>query len=216
SSPCASSASGGARPSPRKRDPRRVCRRAATTTTNRGVTSCCSSARRAWARPQSRSPSPAPWGGRTSAFRSAPLRTRPTSGPIPGPLVDRMDLVSFAGYTEREKLEIAKRYLVPRQLRQNGLTGEQLQLTDEALSEMIASYTREAGVRQLEREIGKLARKVAHRIAAGEAERISVTAEGVHDLIGRPKVHAEPKAGEGQIGVATGMYYTPVGRATRS
>src|SRR5438874_2797767 len=106
---------------------------------------------------------------------------------IPGPLVDRMDLVSFAGYTEREKLEIAKRYLVPRQLRQNGLTGEQLQLTDEALSEMIASYTREAGVRQLEREIGKLARKVAHRIAAGEAERISVTAEGVHDLIGRPK-----------------------------
>src|SRR5207253_2659482 len=130
---------------------------------------------------------------------------------IPGPLVDRMDLVSFAGYTEREKLEIAKRYLVPRQLRQNGLTGEQLQLTDEALSEMIASYTREAGVRQLEREIGKLARKVAHRIAAGEAERISVTAEGVHDLIGRPKVHAEHKAGEDQIGVATGMYYTPVG-----
>jgi len=130
---------------------------------------------------------------------------------IPGPLVDRMDLVSFAGYTEREKLEIAKRYLVPRQLRQNGLTGEQLQLTDEALSEMIASYTREAGVRQLEREIGKLARKVAHRIAAGEAERISVTAEGVHDLIGRPKVHPEHKAGEDQIGVATGMYYTPVG-----
>ena len=130
---------------------------------------------------------------------------------IPGPLVDRMDLVSFAGYTEREKLEIAKRYLVPRQLRQNGLTGEQLQLTDDALSEMIASYTREAGVRQLEREIGKLARKVAHRIAAGEAERISVTAEGVHDLIGRPKVHPEHKAGEDQIGVATGMYYTPVG-----
>src|SRR5438445_11021093 len=130
---------------------------------------------------------------------------------IPGPLVDRMDLVSFAGYTEREKLEIAKRYLVPRQLRQNGLTGEQLQLTDGALSEMIASYTREAGVRQLEREIGKLARKVAHRIAAGEGERISVTAEGVHDLIGRTKVHPEHKAGEDQIGVATGMYYTPVG-----
>src|SRR2546427_2822484 len=130
---------------------------------------------------------------------------------IPGPLLDRMDLVSFAGYTEREKLEIAKRYLVPRQLRQNGLTGEQLQLTDEALSEMIASYTREAGVRQLEREIRKLARKVAHRIAAGEAERISVTAEGVHDLIGRPKVHPEHKAGEDQIGVATGIYYTPAG-----
>src|SRR5437867_7908687 len=130
---------------------------------------------------------------------------------IPGPLVDRMDVVSFSGYTEREKLEIAKRYLVPRQVHQNGLTGEQLELTEEALSEIIASYTREAGVRQLEREIGKLARKVAQKIAAGEAERVSVAAEGVHELIGRPKVHPEHKAREDQIGVATGMYYTPVG-----
>src|SRR6184192_3698596 len=130
---------------------------------------------------------------------------------IPGPLVDRMDVVSFSGYTEREKLEIAKRYLVPRQVHQNGLTGEQLELTEEALSEIIASYTRESGVRQLEREIGKLARKVAQKIAAGEAERVTVAAADVDDLLGRPKVHPEHKAREDQVGVATGMYYTPVG-----
>jgi ATP-dependent Lon protease len=130
---------------------------------------------------------------------------------IPSPLLDRLETVNFAGYTEREKLEIAKRYLVPRQLRENGLGVEQLTLTDEALSEVIASYTREAGVRQLEREIGKLGRKVARKIAAGEAERITVRPADISELIGRPRVHPERKAGEDQAGVATGMYYTPVG-----
>ncbi|PYP56873.1 MAG: endopeptidase La [Gemmatimonadetes bacterium] len=130
---------------------------------------------------------------------------------IPGPLLDRLETVNFAGYTEREKLEIAKRYLVPRQLRDNGLSPEQLEITDAALSEIIASYTREAGVRQLEREIGKLGRKVARKIAGGEVERIRVDAGHVDDLIGRPKVHPEHKAREDQAGVATGMYYTPVG-----
>ena len=96
---------------------------------------------------------------------------------IPAPLLDRLETVSFAGYTEREKLEIAKRYLVPRQVRENGLTAEQLTLPDEALSELITSYTREAGVRQLEREIGKLGRKVARQIAAGEVERVVVEAQ---------------------------------------
>ena len=130
---------------------------------------------------------------------------------IPGPLLDRLETVNFAGYTEREKLEIAKRYLVPRQLHENGLTLEQLTVTDAALSEIITSYTREAGVRQLEREIGKLGRKVARQVAGGEVERVTVDAKDVDDLIGRPKVHPERKAGEDQIGVATGMYYTPVG-----
>ena len=130
---------------------------------------------------------------------------------IPGPLVDRMEVVNFAGYTEREKLEIAKRYLVPRQLRENGLAADQLALTEPALSEIIASYTREAGVRQLEREIGKLGRRVARKIATGEVERVTVDRADVGDLIGRPKVHPERKAREDQIGVATGMYYTPVG-----
>src|SRR5216110_3022520 len=130
---------------------------------------------------------------------------------IPGPLLDRLETVNFAGYTEREKLEIARRYLVPRQLRDNGLSPEQLEITDAALSEITTSYTREAGVRQLEREIGKLGRKVARKIAGAEVERIRVDAGHVDDLIGRPKVHPEHKAREDQVGVATGMYYTPVG-----
>ena len=130
---------------------------------------------------------------------------------IPGPLLDRLETVTFAGYTEREKLEIAKRYLVPRQLHENGLTPEQLTVTDAALSEIITSYTREAGVRQLEREIGKLGRKAARQIAGGEVERVAVDAKDVDDLLGRPKVHPEHKAREDQVGVATGMYYTPVG-----
>jgi ATP-dependent Lon protease len=130
---------------------------------------------------------------------------------IPGPLLDRLEVVNFAGYTEREKLEIAKRYLVPRQLHENGLTAEQLGVSDEALSAVIARYTREAGVRQLEREIGKLGRKAARRIASGDAERVAVGADEIDDLLGRPKVHPEHKAGADQTGVATGMYYTPVG-----
>ncbi len=130
---------------------------------------------------------------------------------IPAALLDRLETVNFAGYTEREKLEIARRYLVPRQVRENGLTAGQLTVTDEALSEIITSYTREAGVRQLEREIGKLGRKVARQIAAGEVERVTVLAKDVRERIGRPKVHPEHKAGGDQIGVATGMYYTPVG-----
>ena len=130
---------------------------------------------------------------------------------IPGPLLDRLETVNFAGYTEQEKLEIAKRYLVPRQRDSNGLTPEQLDITDAALSEIITSYTREAGVRQLEREIGKLGRKVARKIAGGDVLRLRVDAAEVDDLIGRPKVHPEHKAREDQVGVATGMYYTPVG-----
>ena len=130
---------------------------------------------------------------------------------IPGPLLDRLETVTFAGYTEREKLEIAKRYLVPRQLHENGLTPEQFTVTDAGLSEIITSYTREAGVRQVEREIGKLGRKIARQIASGEVERVAVDAKDVDDLLGRPKVHPEHKAREDQVGVATGMYYTPVG-----
>src|SRR6267378_7918317 len=130
---------------------------------------------------------------------------------IPGPLLDRLETVNFAGYTEREKLEIAKRYLVPRQLTENGLRTGQLTFTDGALSEIISSYTREAGVRQLEREIGKLGRKVARQIAGGEVERVTVGPKDIPGLIGRPKVHPERMAGEDQVGVATGMYYTAVG-----
>ena len=130
---------------------------------------------------------------------------------IPGPLLDRMEIVEFAGYTEREKQEIARKYLIPRQFTENGISPEQLAITDDALSEVITSYTRESGVRQLEREIGRLARKVARKIAVGEAQSITIDREVVDDLLGRPKVHPEKMARADEVGVATGMYYTPTG-----
>jgi ATP-dependent Lon protease len=130
---------------------------------------------------------------------------------IPGPLQDRMEVVEFAGYTEAEKLEIAKRYLTPRQIKQTGLTDEQIVITDEAVREVITGYTRESGVRQLEREIGRLARKVARKIAAEELESVDIKANEVNELLGRPKVHPEQMAESDQVGVATGMFYTPVG-----
>ncbi|MCU0620131.1 MAG: endopeptidase La [Gemmatimonadales bacterium] len=130
---------------------------------------------------------------------------------IPGPLLDRMEVVEFAGYTEGEKREIARKYLIPRQLQENGLTGAQLELTDDALAEVISNYTREAGVRQLEREVGKVARKVARRIAARETERVVADSDLVRALLGRPRVHPEKAMRTDQVGTATGMFYTPVG-----
>jgi ATP-dependent Lon protease len=130
---------------------------------------------------------------------------------IPGPLLDRMETVNFAGYTEEEKLQIAKSYLVPRQLEENGLRPAQLAIDDSAILEVVASYTRESGVRQLERELGKLARKVARRVAAGEVETMTVRQDEIRGLLGRPRVHPEKMAREDQIGIATGMYYTPAG-----
>jgi ATP-dependent Lon protease len=130
---------------------------------------------------------------------------------IPGPLQDRMEVVDFAGYTEAEKLEIAKRYLTPRQIKQTGLSDEQIVITDDAVRAVITGYTRESGVRQLEREIGRLARKVARKIAAEELEQAEIKAKEVAELLGRPKVHPEQAADSDQVGVATGMFYTPVG-----
>ncbi len=130
---------------------------------------------------------------------------------IPAPLLDRMEVVEFSGYIEREKLEIARRYLVPRQTQENALTPTQLEIADEAICEVITRYTREAGVRQLEQQLGKLARKVARRIAAREVERMGIGADGVAELLGRPKVHPEKAGREDQVGVATAMYYTPAG-----
>jgi ATP-dependent Lon protease len=130
---------------------------------------------------------------------------------IPGPLLDRMEVVDFAGYTEAEKLAIARQYLVKRQLDDNGLTDDQLELTDDAIREVIASYTREAGVRQLERELGRLARKVTRRIAAREVERLTIDRDAVRPLLGRPRARPEKANPEDQVGIATGMYYTPAG-----
>jgi ATP-dependent Lon protease len=134
---------------------------------------------------------------------------------IPGPLLDRMEVVEFAGYTEREKAEIAKKYLIPRQLEENGLTGKNIQFTDEAIAALVSKYTRESGVRQLEREIGAVARKVARRIATGDDKTIIddglISADEVRELLGRPKVRPEKANEANEVGVATGMYYTPMG-----
>ncbi len=130
---------------------------------------------------------------------------------IPGPLLDRMEVVEFSGYTEQEKLSIARRYLVPRQLREAGLKQGQLDLDDSALAGLISGYTREAGVRQLERQLGKMARKVARKIASGEIETLELKEGEISDLLGRPRVHPERAAAEDQVGIATGMYYTSVG-----
>ena len=130
---------------------------------------------------------------------------------IPAPLLDRLEVVEFAGYTENEKLAIARQYLVPRQLSESGLAAGQLTLTDGAIAEVITSYTREAGVRQLERELGKLSRKVVRRIAAGEIASLAVDQSDVFPILGKKRVHPEKKIVADQVGLATGMYYTPAG-----
>ncbi len=130
---------------------------------------------------------------------------------IPGPLRDRMEVVEFAGYTEAEKLSIAQRYLLPRQLEDNGVDNTQVTVSEDALAEVVRGYTREAGLRQLEREVGRLVRKAARRIASGEVSELAIDPDGVRELLGRPRVHPEQAAEHDMIGSATGMYYTPAG-----
>ncbi len=130
---------------------------------------------------------------------------------IPGPLRDRMEIIELTGYTEDEKLEIAKRYLVKRQLAANGLTAEQVELTDEALRHAARDYTREAGCRHLEREIGALLRNAAVKIASGAVERIRIDAPEVEKILGAPRFESEVAMRLSVPGVATGLAWTPVG-----
>ncbi|MDB6089874.1 MAG: DNA-binding protein [Gammaproteobacteria bacterium] len=130
---------------------------------------------------------------------------------IPGPLRDRMEIIQLTGYTQEEKLQIAKRYLVQRQLKANGLTPEQVTITDEALSRVISDYTRESGVRNLEREIGALLRHAAMRIAAGEATTVRFDADDVPAVLGPPRFENEVAQRTSVPGVATGLAWTPVG-----
>ena len=130
---------------------------------------------------------------------------------IPGPLLDRMEVVDFAGYTEKEKAEIAKKYLLPRQLEESGLSGKDITFTEDAIMSVVSNYTRESGVRQLERQIGAVARKLARKIASSEEVEHKVDAETVRELLGRPRVHPEHALPESEVGIATGMYYTPMG-----
>jgi ATP-dependent Lon protease len=132
---------------------------------------------------------------------------------IPAPLLDRMEVVEFSGYTEREKLQIAKRYLVPRQLAESGLEHvvPQPRFEDDALMTLISGYTRESGVRKLENQISAITRKLARGYASEQNPDSVVTPARVEALLGRPKVHPERIAAKDEVGVATGMYYTPMG-----
>jgi ATP-dependent Lon protease len=132
-------------------------------------------------------------------------------GPIPAPLRDRMEIIGLAGYSDREKLEIARRYLIPRQTTENGLNNAQLKIADDAIELIAARYTREAGVRQLERTIGSIARKVALKIAQAQAETVSVTATDLREYLGPPRFYPEQARKELPAGVATGMAWTEMG-----
>ena len=130
---------------------------------------------------------------------------------IPGPLRDRMEIIQLPGYTEEEKLEIARRYLVKRQLESNGLKPEQVTLTDAAIRAIIGDYTREAGVRNLEREMGAVLRSAAMKIAEGKAESVTLDAADLHAILGAPRFENELAQRTAMPGVATGLAWTPVG-----
>lgn len=132
---------------------------------------------------------------------------------IPAPLLDRMEVIRLSGYTENEKIHIAHEYLIPRQIRENGLREGETEFDDGALKEVIQSYTREAGVRNLEREIGRICRKVAIQIAEGKVDRIRVTTDLVTEFLGKPRFFGPEEIAERTdvAGVATGLAWTPVG-----
>jgi ATP-dependent Lon protease len=139
------------------------------------------------------------------------ITTANTLDTIPGPLRDRMEIIQIAGYTADEKLQIAKRYLVPRQVERNGLRRSQLRITDAALRAVISDYTREAGVRELERQIGAIARKVARGVAEDAPPKGSIGEAKARELLGRKRYHSEAKRRTRLPGVATGLAWTPVG-----
>ncbi|WP_170419045.1 endopeptidase La [Ruegeria arenilitoris] len=130
---------------------------------------------------------------------------------MPGPLLDRMEIIPLAGYTEDEKREIAKQHLISKQVKNHGLKAKEFELTDEALTAIIRTYTREAGVRNLEREIAKVARKSLTRIIKNETDRVVVTADNLHEFLGVPKFRYGLAEQDDQVGVVTGLAWTSVG-----
>ncbi len=131
---------------------------------------------------------------------------------IPSPLLDRMEVIEIPGYTEEDKVEIAKRYLIPRQLKENGLKEEEVMFTEKAISFIIRYYTKEAGLRNLERQIGSILRKIARKKAEGETKNFRITAKTVEKLLGPPKyIPEEEKPEEDEAGVAIGLAWTPFG-----
>ena len=139
------------------------------------------------------------------------IATANQMGPIPPPLRDRMEVITIPGYSDMEKLQIARRYLVPRQIEENGLRPAQFSISDAAIELIATRYTREAGVRQLERNIGSVVRKIALKIAQREAESVTVDAANINDYLGAPRFYPEQARKELPAGVATGMAWTEMG-----
>jgi ATP-dependent Lon protease len=130
---------------------------------------------------------------------------------IPPALLDRMEVLELPGYTEPEKVEIARRFLIPRQLSEHGLSAERLVISDAALTGIIRGYTREAGLRNLEREIGTVCRKVARQIAKGSTETIHVSEKDLHGYLGPIRFRTEVAETSDEVGVVTGLAWTPAG-----
>lgn len=133
---------------------------------------------------------------------------------IPGPLRDRMEIIEVSSYTENEKLHIAKDHLIAKQLKKNGVNEKQLKISDKALREVIAFYTREAGVRGLERRLGEICRKAARRIYEGETEKIRVSGNNLEEFLGKPKYREDKKNKKDEIGIVRGLAWTSVGGVT--
>jgi len=144
------------------------------------------------------------------------ITTANNAATIPGPLLDRMEMITIAGYTEEEKLHIALGHLIPRQLKEHGLKKSQLRFQNDAILFLIRRYTREAGVRNLERRIASLCRKAAKRIVTGEQKTVTITAGTIEKFLGKPLYHYGQAEAEDQVGVATGLAYTPFGGDTLS
>src|SRR5512147_2020309 len=133
------------------------------------------------------------------------ITTANMTDPIPSPLRDRMEIIRLSGYTEQEKLGIAKSYLIPRQLAEHGITEKHISIPDKTILQIIAQYTREAGVRNLEREIGHLCRKVAKKVAEGEQGLFTITPQNLHTYLGVPKFLPEVEREQDEVGVVTGL-----------
>jgi ATP-dependent Lon protease len=131
--------------------------------------------------------------------------------PVPAALADRMEVIQLSGYTNEEKLEIARKYLIPRQLEDNGISTKHLELSDDAVLRIIAEYTKEAGLRNLEREIASICRKVARKVAEGKKELTRITRANIHSFLGAPKFLPEAEQEHHEIGVATGLAWTSTG-----
>ena len=139
------------------------------------------------------------------------ITTANTVDTIPRPLLDRMEVIELSSYTDEEKLQIAKRHLLPKELKRHGLTKAQLRLTDDAIRELIAGYTRESGVRVLERQLAALCRKAAMRIVSGDVKRVSVTGDSLESCLGPRRFHPEKRESTPMVGVVNGLAWTQVG-----